>query len=99
MAAVEAAVVGPDTPERAELHRALLLSESPGLVVALASDGDDSPVPLLHGRSANPDGAPQVYLCKGMVCERPVAGVPGLLDRLAAMSGNDWKSGDWKSGD
>jgi uncharacterized protein YyaL (SSP411 family) len=84
---VEGAVVGPETPERAELHRALLLSASPGLVVALASDGDDSPVPLLHGRSAGPDGAPQVFLCKGMVCERPVGSVPELLDRLAAMTG------------
>ncbi|MDI3212403.1 DUF255 domain-containing protein [Arthrobacter sp. AL12] len=32
---VEAAVVGPDTPERAALHRELLLSPSPGLVIAL----------------------------------------------------------------
>jgi uncharacterized protein YyaL (SSP411 family) len=84
---VEAAVVGPDTPERAALHRALLLSASPGLVIALGSEGEDTPVPLLRGRTVRPDGAPQVYLCREMVCERPVASVTELLERLGAMTG------------
>lgn len=96
---VEAAVVGPDGPAREELHHALLLSASPGLVVAVASDGQTptgagaagagpaAAVPLLEGRTAAPDGSPQVFLCRGMVCERPVGSVAELLERLAAMAG------------
>jgi uncharacterized protein YyaL (SSP411 family) len=90
---VEAAVVGPPSPERDALHKALLLSPSPGLVIAVGADagGYDAAahnvaVPLLHGRTSRPDAAPQVYLCRGMVCERPVATVPELLDRLAGMT-------------
>lgn len=97
---VEAAVVGPDGPAKAALHRALLLSASPGLVVAArpgdAADGvtpevpPEAPkpeVPLLAGRTAAPDGSPQVYLCRGMVCERPVGSVAEMLERLARMAG------------
>jgi uncharacterized protein YyaL (SSP411 family) len=85
---VEAAVVGPSAPQRDALHRALLRSPSPGLVIAVGSDADDDDaVPLLHARTAGPDGAPQVYLCRNMVCERPVATVPELMDRLAGMTG------------
>jgi uncharacterized protein YyaL (SSP411 family) len=98
---VEAAVVGPDGPARAELHHAVLQSASPGLVIAVASDaphagvgagegagvGAAAPVPLLEGRTAAPGGSPQVYLCRGMVCERPVGSVAELLERLAAMTG------------
>ena len=101
---VEAAVVGPDGPERTELHHALMLSASPGLVVAMASEpmpsaalpsdggipaaagGTASSVPLLEGRTAAPDGSPRVFLCRGMVCERPVGSVPELLERLAALA-------------
>ncbi|WLQ08718.1 thioredoxin domain-containing protein [Arthrobacter oryzae] len=86
---VEAAVVGPDVPARSELHHALLLSASPGLVVAVASDagnGAVAAVPLLEGRTAAADGSPQVYLCRGMVCERPVGSVAELLERLATMA-------------
>jgi uncharacterized protein len=88
---VEAAVVGPDGPAKAALHRALLLSASPGLVVAAkpgdAADGVLPGVPLLAGRTAAPDGSPQVYLCRGMVCERPVGSVAEMLERLAGMAG------------
>ncbi|MFF1384853.1 thioredoxin domain-containing protein [Arthrobacter sp. NPDC058288] len=91
---VEAAVVGPAGPARAELHHALMMSASPGLVVAVASDAgvplpdaSSHAVPLLAGRTAAPDGSPQVYLCRGMVCERPVASVAELLERLDGMAG------------
>lgn len=83
---VEAAVAGPDTPERAALHRELLLSASPGLVVAVQDDGASRPVPLLRGRGADPDGAPQVFLCRGMVCDLPTKSVEGMRERLARMS-------------
>lgn len=89
---VEAAVVGPDTPERAALHRELLLSPSPGLVIALQEAGenagqdDEAVVPLLRGRGAAADGAPQVYLCRGMVCGLPVRSPGQLRERLASMA-------------
>jgi hypothetical protein len=43
-------------------------------------------VPLLRGREAAPDGAPQVFLCRGMLCELPVGSVAKLRERLAAMT-------------
>ncbi|WP_346959488.1 thioredoxin domain-containing protein [uncultured Arthrobacter sp.] len=87
---VEAAVAGADTPQRAALHRALLHSPSPGLVIALqdpAAGADAAPVPLLRGRAAAPDGAPLAYLCRGMVCGLPAGSVEALRDRLASMAG------------
>ncbi|MFJ5955514.1 thioredoxin domain-containing protein [Paenarthrobacter sp. NPDC092416] len=91
---VEAAVAGPDTPLRRELHAALLKSASPGLVVALqVADDGGSPadasapgrreVPLLLHRTAGVDGSPQVYLCRGMVCDRPLSTVGEVQSRLA----------------
>lgn len=83
---VEAAVAGPDTPERAALHRELLLSPSPGLVVAVQDATRSEAVPLLRGRGPTPGGSPQVFLCRGMVCELPVGSVEGVRERLARMS-------------
>ncbi|MDQ0856428.1 uncharacterized protein YyaL (SSP411 family) [Arthrobacter sp. V4I6] len=85
---VEAAVAGPDTPERAALHRELLLAPSPGLVIAVQDTADAEPsVPLLRDREPAPDGSPQVFLCRGMVCERPVGSAGAVRERLAAMAG------------
>jgi uncharacterized protein YyaL (SSP411 family) len=56
------------------------------LVVAVQADDGASSVPLLHGRGARPDGGPQVFLCRGMVCDRPVASVEALRARLARIS-------------
>lgn len=83
---VEAAVVGPDTPQRAALHRELLLSPSPGLVVALDDGPAGRAVPLLRDRQAAPDGTPQVFLCRGLVCGLPAGSVPAVRERLADMS-------------
>ena len=83
---VEAAVAGPDTPERAALHRELLLSASPGLVVAVQDDDAARQVPLLRGRGAGQDGAPQVFLCRGMVCDLPTGSVEAVRERLATMT-------------
>ncbi len=84
---VEAAVVGPDTPERAALHHELLRSASPGLVIALQPDADEQGPPLLRGREAAPDGSPQVFLCRGMVCGLPVRSPGQLRERLGGMAG------------
>jgi hypothetical protein len=84
---VEAAVTGADTPERAALHRELLLSPSPGLVTALQDDSSPDAVPLLRGRGPAPDGSPQVFLCRGMVCDLPVGSAGAVRERLATMIG------------
>jgi len=86
---VEAAVVGPDTPERAAMHRELLLSPSPGLVIAVqdeAMPANDAAVPLLRGRAAAPDGRPFVYLCRGMVCGLPLGSADEVQERLATLA-------------
>ncbi len=54
---IEAAVVGPDTPQRAALHRELLLSPSPGLVIALQEDGPAAPPDSAGGPALPPDAA------------------------------------------
>jgi uncharacterized protein YyaL (SSP411 family) len=68
----EVAVVGPAGPARDAL--AARARRIPGAVVLVADDGSDEKsgsVPLLVGRSAV-DGAPAAYVCRGLVCERPV---------------------------
>ncbi|MGN6131608.1 MAG: thioredoxin domain-containing protein [Nocardioidaceae bacterium] len=69
---LEVAVVGPPE-ERAGLERVARSSSSPGLVVvAGAPDGPaDGAVPLLAGRGLV-DGRAAAYVCRGMVCDRPV---------------------------
>ena len=52
----------------------------------MPDDDDDAAVPLLRGRGAAPDGAPQVYLCRGMVCGLPVRSPGQLRERLATMA-------------
>ncbi|MFH5880378.1 thioredoxin domain-containing protein [Arthrobacter sp. NA-172] len=99
---VEAAVSGPAGPQQRELHRALLASSNPGIVVAVqggeaaeqaADDGalpsnavEEPEVPLLEARTAAADGSPQVYLCREMVCDLPLGSVEELVQRLAAMA-------------
>ncbi len=73
---LEVAVVGaPGDPAYDGLVRVARMSSRPGLVVATgppAGDSDDG-VPLLAGRGLV-DGRPAAYVCRGMVCERPVTG-------------------------
>lgn len=70
----EVAVVGPASPERDELVAAA--RKLPGSVVVV-SDGPNDAIPLLRGRGPV-DGAPAAYVCRGMVCERPVTAVADL---------------------
>lgn len=99
---IEAAVSGPPGRKQRELHRVLLASPSPGLVVAVQlgmagekADDDGAPpgsrakepeVPLLESRTAAADGSPQVYLCRGMVCDLPLGSVEELVQRLDTMT-------------
>jgi uncharacterized protein YyaL (SSP411 family) len=79
----EVAIIGdPGDPGRAALDRAARASSSPGMVVLAGSppDHDESPaagVPLLEGRGLVDDRA-AAYVCRGMVCARPVTDVDDL---------------------
>ncbi|MBO0908074.1 thioredoxin domain-containing protein [Arthrobacter sunyaminii] len=80
----ELAVAGTDAAAVAELLRAARDAGGPGLVIAsrIAAPGSagavfETRVPLLEER--DPGGAPAVaYLCRGMVCRRPVSSAAEL---------------------
>ncbi|MGP9504119.1 thioredoxin domain-containing protein [Specibacter sp. AOP5-B1-6] len=76
---LETAVVGTDGPEREELLRVAWHSGSPGMAIAVWDGAGAAPVPLMEGRSAQ--AAPLAYVCRSMVCARPVA-KPGELREL-----------------
>jgi uncharacterized protein YyaL (SSP411 family) len=86
---LEVAVVGaPGDPARDALARAVRRSSSPGLALVVgepsaAAPGEtDDPetVPLLAGRGLV-DGRAAAYVCRGMVCDRPVT-TPADLEAL-----------------
>jgi uncharacterized protein len=88
LAAAEAALVGPleiavvgeeGDPLRDDLARTARLATSPGAVVVVGTPGA-SDVPLLEGRGLV-DGKAAAYVCRSMVCERPVT-TPGDLRAL-----------------
>jgi hypothetical protein len=79
---LEVAVVGAEgDPARAELLRVARESSSPGMVVVAglpdqgadvdSDKGPPSVLPLLVGRGLV-DGKAAAYVCRGMVCDRPV---------------------------
>ncbi len=99
LAAAEAAVAGPleiavvgtaGDPSRAELERVARHSSSPGAVVMvgepstldLGEDNEPDTVPLLAGRGLV-DGVAAAYVCRGMVCDRPVTTTEDLARLLA----------------
>ncbi|MGZ6831442.1 MAG: hypothetical protein ACXVFS_17335, partial [Nocardioidaceae bacterium] len=63
-------------PARAALLRAARHAASPGLVAVAGAPGG-SEVPLLAGRDLV-DGQAAAYVCRGMVCDRPVTDVAAL---------------------
>jgi len=75
---VEVAVVGPPSPERDRLAR---IARSDPAAVVVVADGPDEAVPLLAGRDAV-DGAPAAYVCRNLVCERPVTDPEELRRQL-----------------
>lgn len=71
---VEIAVVGSPGAERDAL--AAVARRAPGAVVVVAEPGA-SAIPLLAGRD-EVDGRPAAYVCRNLVCERPVTD-PSLI--------------------
>jgi len=79
---VEIAVVGAaEDPARAELARVARELAPPGAVVVVAAPGDGA-IPLLAGRDLV-DGRAAAYVCRRLVCERPVTDVEALRGALA----------------
>ncbi len=78
---VEVAVVGPPGEERDQLERFARRRAPLGAVVVAAEPGA-STIPLLEGRDLV-DGRPAAYVCRGLVCSRPVTGVEDLAAVLA----------------
>jgi uncharacterized protein len=89
---LEVAVVGVEgDPARGELERSARASSSPGMVVVAGPPAQDVPespddvasvVPLLADRGLV-DGRAAAYVCRGMVCARPVTTTEELRAQLA----------------
>jgi uncharacterized protein YyaL (SSP411 family) len=74
---LEVALVGPSGPARDALERA---ARSAAGVTVVVADAGDNGIPLLDARGPV-GGDPAAYVCREMVCERPVT----TVDELAAL--------------
>jgi uncharacterized protein YyaL (SSP411 family) len=82
---LEVAVVGAETdPARTDLAEVARRSSSPGLVVVVGEPGAGT-VPLLADRGLV-DGRAAAYVCRGMVCDRPVTDAEALRALVGGVS-------------
>ena len=80
---LEVAVIGFDgDPARAGLEAVARAATSPGIVVLVGAPTERSGVPLLEGRGLVGGGA-AAYVCRGMVCDRPVTTADALRSLLS----------------
>jgi uncharacterized protein YyaL (SSP411 family) len=77
---VEVAVVGPTGEARDRLEQAAR-RHAPGGAVVVAAEPWASDIPLLADRDVV-DGRPAAYVCRNLVCQRPVTTVEELRDQL-----------------
>jgi hypothetical protein len=77
---VEVAVVGPPGPERDALEQAAR-RHAPGGAVVVAAEPGGSSISLMADRVAA-DDRPAAYVCRNLVCRRPVTTVEELVDAL-----------------
>ncbi len=85
---VEVVIVGAPGLARDRLERAALDAHHPAALIVVTGADHGDRVPLLAHRG-EVDGAPAAYLCRGMVCERPVtepSELAGLMDEAVALS-------------
>ncbi len=79
---VETAIVGVPGPARDALVRRSWASPSPGMVIAVWDGAGSAAVPLLEGRTGNggpgTTAPPLAYVCRNMVCARPVSSIEEL---------------------
>lgn len=78
---LEVAIVGPDGPQRQALLQAARASAPPGAVVAVWDGQGQAPIPLFAGRAMAGDRV-LAYVCRNMVCTRPVDTVEQLRPLL-----------------
>jgi len=78
---VEVAVVGPPGDDRDKLEHAARRHAPPGSVVVAAEPGA-SGIPLMADRDLV-DGRAAAYVCRNLVCQRPVTSVDDLVAQLA----------------
>jgi uncharacterized protein YyaL (SSP411 family) len=79
---VEVVIVGRPGPERDALERVALDAHHPSATIVVTDVDHGDRIPLLAHRG-EVDGRPTAYLCRGMVCERPVTDpgeLAGLMD-------------------
>ncbi|MCW2808501.1 MAG: hypothetical protein JWQ93_2456 [Marmoricola sp.] len=81
---VEVAVVGPPGPERDALEQAAR-RHAPGGAVVVAAEPGRSSISLMADRVAV-DDRPAAYVCRNLVCRRPVTTVEELVDALESDS-------------
>jgi uncharacterized protein YyaL (SSP411 family) len=79
---VEVVIVGAPGLARDRLERAALDAHHPSAIVVVAAPDHGDAVPLLAHRT-EADGLPAAYVCRAMVCERPVTD-PAELSALMA---------------
>ena len=79
---VEVAVIGPPGADRDALEHAARRYASGGAVVVAAEPGQ-STIPLMADRDLV-DGRPAAYVCRNLVCQRPVTSVADLAAVLQA---------------
>jgi len=79
---VEVVIVGTPGTDRDRLERAALDAHHPSAIVVVAAPDHGDVVPLLAHRT-EVDGRPAAYVCRDMVCERPVTD-PAELSALMA---------------
>jgi uncharacterized protein len=77
---VEVVVVGPAGAQRDALERAARRHAPLGAVVVAAAP-EESGIPLMADRDVV-DGQPAAYVCRHLVCQRPVTTVDDLLEQL-----------------
>ena len=79
---VEVIIVGRPGADRDALERAALTARHPAALIVAVEPGQGERVPILAHRG-EVDGRPAAYVCRDMVCERPVTDPTELADLLA----------------
>ena len=79
---VEVAVIGPPGPDRDALEHAAR-RYAPGGAVVVAAEPGQSTIPLIADRDVV-EGRPAAYVCRNLVCLRPVTSVEDLTAVLRA---------------
>jgi len=82
----EVVVVGAAGPARDELVHLARATRTPGTLVLAVDDGHGDQLPIARGRYSI-DGAPAAYVCRELVCERPVTEPVALAAQLAPAPG------------